>query len=167
MDLDPPAHQLALYRIRRCPDARPPWTEPAIEIEGIDARRDRMLVPIVLDGEPGMAVLDTGAQASAVDMTLASRLGLSAYALKSDRSITVHGASPAAISAPVHRFRELRVGPAVIEAPILAVVPTGFGGGDALIGGDFLRGRRIWLSFRSRRLFVTRSLPTPGPADAH
>jgi hypothetical protein len=31
--------------------------------------------------------------------------------------------------------------------------------GDALIGGDFLRGRHIWLSFATRRLFVTIAPP--------
>src|SRR6185312_651807 len=73
MDIDQAAHQLTLYRVRRCPDAKPPWTEPSVQIEGVGARRDRLLVPIVLDGEPGMAVLDTGAQASTVDMALAKR----------------------------------------------------------------------------------------------
>jgi len=164
MDIDQAAHQLTLYRVRRCPDAKPPWTEPSVQIEGVGARRDRLLVPIVLDGEPGMAVLDTGAQASTVDMALVKRLGLSADTLKFDRSVMVHGASPQAIPVRVHRFRELRVGPAVIDEPDLAIVPAGVGASDALIGGDFLRGRHIWLSFATRRLFVTERLPPIGGA---
>jgi hypothetical protein len=27
--------------------------------------------------------------------------------------------------------------------------------GDALVGADFLRGRRVWLSFSTQRVFVT------------
>jgi hypothetical protein len=46
------------------------------------------------------------------------------------------------------------VGDARIESPVLAVVPNDRALGDALLGGDFLRGRRVWLSFATRRLFV-------------
>jgi hypothetical protein len=34
------------------------------------------------------------------------------------------------------------------------VVPNESAVGDALLGGDFLRGRRVWLSFATQRLFV-------------
>jgi len=155
MDIDSAAHRLTLYRVRRCADAVPPWREPAIRINGLDARRDRLLVPITLDGMAGMAILDTGAQATSIGMQLAHRLGLSAESLQADRTIMAHGAAPQAVSVHVHQFHELVVGgEARIEDPALAVVPNDSGIGDALLGGDFLRGRRVWLSFATRRLFV-------------
>ena len=68
-----PAHRITFYRARReCPDAKPPWNEPYIEIPGVSTRRDRMLVPFELDGVDGMAVLDTGAQASSISRTMAA-----------------------------------------------------------------------------------------------
>ncbi len=155
MDIDGAAHRLTLYRVRRCPDAVPPWREPAIRINGLEARRDRLLVPITLDGVAGMAILDTGAQATTIGMSMARRLGLSAASLETDRTIMAHGAAPRPVAVHVHQFRELLVGDARIETPTLAVVPNESAVGDALLGGDFLRNRRVWLSFATRRLFVS------------
>jgi predicted aspartyl protease len=155
LDIDGAAHRLTLYRVRRCPDAVPPWPEPAIPIKGLDARKDRLLVPITLDGVSGMAVLDTGAQATAIGMAMAQRLGLSDASLAADRTITAHGAAPLPVAVHVHQFHELLVGDARIVDPTLAVVPTDSAMGDALLGGDFLRNRRVWLSFATRRLFVS------------
>jgi predicted aspartyl protease len=155
MDIDEAAHRLTLYRVRHCPDAAPPWHEPFIRINGLETRRDRLLVPITLDGVAGMAILDTGAQATAIGMGMARRLGLSDASLAADRTITAHGAAPQPVTVRVHQFRELLVGDARAEAPMLAVVPNDYAVGDALLGGDFLRNRRVWLSFATRRLFVS------------
>ena len=73
--------------------------------------------------------------------------------------ITAHGAAPQEVRVRLHRFNELRVGPAVVNGPLMPVVPMSFDMGDALIGGDFLRGRRVWLSFSTMRVLVT---PLPG-----
>ncbi|HUB47384.1 MAG TPA: retropepsin-like aspartic protease [Acetobacteraceae bacterium] len=155
MDIDAPGHRLTLYRVRRCPYLKPPWEEPSFEIPGVEARRDRLLVPIELDRVSGMAVLDTGAQATTVGIAMARRLGLTEPLLANDKEIMAHGASPQPVAVHLHRFRELVVGDARIEAPTLAVVPQDSAMGDALLGGDFLHGRRVWLSFPTRRLFVS------------
>ena len=155
MDIDEPAHRLTLYRVRRCPEAVPPWHQAAIRIGGLEARRDSLLVPITLDGVNGMAILDTGAQATVIGMNLAQRLGLSTETLATDRIIMAHGAAPQPEAVHVHRFHELLVGDARIEAPTLAVVPDDRSVGDGLLGGDFLRNRRVWLSFATLRLFVS------------
>lgn len=155
-DLDLPEQQLTLYRARRaCPDAAPPWHEAYIGVAGATARRDRLMVPFVLDGVNGMAVLDTGAQLSSISRTMTERMGLAATALSADRTVTAHGAAPNEVAVPIHQFRELRVGPAVIDTPTLPVVPMTGGMGDALVGADFLQGRRAWLSFSTHRVFVT------------
>lgn len=155
MDIDEQNERLTLYRVRTCADAAPPWRGPVVAIDGLGARRDRLLVPITLDGVAGMAVLDTGAQYTAIGMSLARRLGLTRAALAADPSITVHGASPQPIAVPLHRFHELDVGTARIMAPELAVLPGERAVGDALLGGNFLRGRRVWLSFATQRLILS------------
>jgi predicted aspartyl protease len=155
MDIDNATHRLTLYRVRRCPDAAPPWSQPAVEVKGLETRRDRLLVPIALDGVGGMAILDTGAQATTIGMAMAQRLGLNAASLAGDRTVMAHGAAPLPLAVHVHRFRELLVGDARVDAPVLAVVPNDSAVGDALLGGDFLHDRRVWLSFATRRLFVS------------
>jgi predicted aspartyl protease len=161
MDIDLPAHRLTLYRVRRCPDAQPPWQQPAMEITGLGRSRDLMLVPVDLDGQPGTAILDTGAQLNAVRTSFARRTGLSPDDMQSDATIRLYGASPGMIRVPLHRFHELRVGPVVVHHPQIEVVPDDSLMADALLGEDFLRGRREWLSFATGHLFVS------GPNPAH
>jgi hypothetical protein len=156
MDLDLPNSRVTLYRARRaCPTAGPPWKQPYITLSGITTKRDRLLIPFELDGVKSMAVLDTGAQLSSVSRRLAQELGLGDAELAADRKITAHGAAPDQVSVPVHRFHELRVGPALLQAPFLPVIPMTDGMGDALVGADFLQGRRVWLSFATHQMFVT------------
>ncbi len=156
MDLDLPAGRLTLYRARRaCPDAVPPWSAPYVRITGVTAKRDRLLVPFILDGVEGMAVLDTGAQLSSISLRMAERTGLEEEVLAADRSVTARGAAPNNISVRIHRFRELRIGPAIVRGPELPVVPMAVGLGDALVGADFLKGRRAWISFATQQVFVT------------
>jgi len=138
--------------VRRCADAVPPW--PAVAVDGIGARRDRMLVPFSVDGTKGMALLDTGAQASAVATQMAERAGVSHQALAADPVIILHGASPQPARVPIHQFHTMRIGPDQIVDPRLAVIPQVGGLGDGLLGADFIRGRRIWLSFATGRLFI-------------
>ena len=166
IDLDLPAHLVTFYRARReCPDALPPWQGPYIAISGVATRRDRLVLPFRLDGVSGTAVLDTGAQVSSISGTMAQRMGLGAADMASDRTVMAHGASPDQVPVHIHRFRELSVGPAVMQAPVLPVVPMVGGMGDGLIGADFLRGRRVWLSFSTHRIFVTPLENTPRVAE--
>jgi predicted aspartyl protease len=165
VDLNLPAHRLTMYRARReCPNAEPPWSAQYLAISGITTHRDRLMLPFVLDGVNGVAILDTGAQLSSISGTMAAKLGVSDNGPSEDAMITAHGAAPQEVRVRLHRFNELRVGPAVVNEPLMPVVPMSFDMGDALIGGDFLRGRRVWLSFSTHRVLVT---PLPGaPAVA-
>lgn len=151
LDVDIPDRRLTIYRLRRCEAAAPPW--PATEISGVTARRDRMLVPIVLDGISGKAVLDTGAQTSAVSEELAARAGVTKAMLADDPHITKHGAAPNPLPVPIHRFHSLFIGAEQVADPRIDVIPGG-GLGDGLIGADFISGRRLWLAFPIRRLFI-------------
>ena len=121
----------------------------------MSTRRDRLLVPFELDGVAGMAVLDTGAQFSSISQSMAERIGLAKDAMATDRTVMAHGAAPDQVAVHIHLFREFRVGPAMMHTPELPVVPKVGGMGDALVGADFLQGRRVWLSFSTQRIFVT------------
>jgi len=156
VDLDLRTGQVTFYHARRnCPNAAPPWTEAYLPIVGITTKRDRLLIPFQLDSVQGMAVLDTGAQLSSISERLAEQMGLAGDGLAADRTVMARGAAPQQIAVHIHRFHELRVGPAVMQAPLMPVVPMSPGLGDALVGTDFLRDRRIWLSFSTQRMFVT------------
>jgi Aspartyl protease len=156
MDIDVPSGRLTLYRSRVCPDMRPPWPGSPVEIDGVRARKDRLLVPFELDDVPGMAILDTGAQGNVIGVDMARRMGLSEQAVASDPSVRQHGVGPVETISRLHQFKLLRIGPMAQEAPKITVLASDFGVGDALIGEEFLEGRRVWLSFRNRQVFVSR-----------
>jgi hypothetical protein len=155
MDIDVPGRTLTLYRSRICPNIRPPWQEPLVEIPGVRARKDRLLLPFELDNVAGMAIFDTGAQRNVVGQDMARRMGLTEQTMVGDPSVRQRGVGPAVTVAHVHRFQLLRIGPVAETAPVITVLPSDFGVGDALIGEEFLQGRRVWLSFRNRQVFVS------------
>jgi predicted aspartyl protease len=156
IDLNLPAHEMTLYQPRNgCPDSPPPWHEAYVSVDGVSTRRDRLLLPFELNGVPGTAVLDTGAQMSSISQQMVERIGLLETDFASDRTVMAHGAAPDQIPVRIHRFTTFRVGPAEMHAPALPVVPMSSGMGDALIGGDFLRDRRVWVSFSTQQLFLT------------
>jgi hypothetical protein len=155
MDIDVPGGALTLYRSRVCPNVRPPWTEPAVEIAGVRARKDRLLLPFELDNVAGMAILDTGAQRNVVGQDLARRMELTEQTMVGDPSVRQRGVGPVVTLAHVHRFKLLRIGPVAEISPVITVLPSDFGVGDALIGEEFLQGRRVWISFRNRQVFVS------------
>jgi predicted aspartyl protease len=161
LDIDVPGGQLTLYRARRCPAARLPWQEPGAEITGVKARKDRLLIPFELDGATGLAILDTGAQREVVGVAMARRLDLNGQAMDGDPMVRQHGVGPMAVMTHLHKFKLLRIGPVVQHSPRLAVMETDAGMGDALIGEEFLRGRRVWLSFSNRQVYVSLTPPTP------
>ncbi len=159
LDIDIPGHTLTLYRRRMCLWPAPPWPEGATEITGINIRRDRLLLPVVLDGVNGIALLDTGAQGSVIGPTFAARLGLTEHAWSQDPIVHQRGVGPETTVARLHQFRLLRIGPIATTGPSITVLPRDVDIGDMLIGEDVLQGRRIWLSFRPPQVFVS----TPPP----
>jgi hypothetical protein len=163
LDIDVPGKTLTMYRPRVCPDVHPPWHEPYEEVVGVKALKDRLLIPLELDGVSGMGILDTGAQATTIGASMAHRLGLTPSGLAGDPIVQHHGAGPGTQEARLHRFGLLRIGPAIAHDPILSVLPMDAGVGDALVGEDFIDGRRIWMSFANRTVFIATSDPAAPP----
>jgi hypothetical protein len=156
MDIDVPGGKLTLYRSRICQNMGLPWSERAVEIAGVKARKDRLLLPFELDNVPGWAILDTGAQGNVIGVDMTRRMGLSEQAMAGDPSVRQHGVGPGETISRLHQFKLLRIGPVTEASPKITVLASDFGVGDALVGEEFLQGRRVWLSFRNRQVFVSR-----------
>ena len=156
MDIDVPGGKLTLYSGRTCPGIQPPWPFPAVEIIGVRVRKDRLLLPFELDNVAGLGILDTGAQGNVVGVDMARRMGLTEQNMARDPIVRQHGVGPGEAISRLHRFQLLRIGPVAEVAPAITVLPSDVGVGDALIGEEFLQGRRVWLSFRNRQVFVSR-----------
>lgn len=159
LDIDLPARRLTIYRARPCADSRPPWTVPYSSVEGVAMWRDRLIVPLTVNGADGRAVLDTGAQSTVLGPEFAARGGVTRAMLENDPSRTMRGASREQASSHLHRFDTVQIGTDIKHDVRLPVAELPSGQADALIGGDFLRGRRIWLSAASHQMFFTAPEP--------
>jgi predicted aspartyl protease len=155
LDIDLPARRLTIYRARPCADSRPPWTVPYASVEGVGMRRDRLVVPLKINGADGRAVLDTGAQRTVITPELAARGGVTQAMLDADPSRMMRGASREQASFRLHRFNTVRIGNDVSQDVPLPVARLPGAAEDALLGGDFLHGRRVWLSSASHQVFFT------------
>jgi hypothetical protein len=159
LDLDMKQGRLSLYRVTGCMAQSLgrllPWPGGYAAIAASAPIRDVLTIPVELDGVSLRAEIDSGSAIWLLTATGISRIGLSAEALAHDPGGSVSGVGRFAVAMRRHRFDTLRVGaehiaaPAVWAAPVhvLSVV-------DMLLGGDWLRQRRVWFSYATSQIFV-------------
>ena len=150
----------ALYRPRNCPAGKPAWTVPFSTLPVIpESPSGRIQIATELNGRRLAAMLDTGATSTIVDIRTAHRLGISDDDLARDRVAQVNGAAAEAAKVHIHTFDTLRIGGEVFFKTALGVVEMPHSSGDMLIGMNYLKGRKLWLSLSSRRIYL--SAPAP------
>ena len=155
LDLDVPARRLTLYQVHDCSGRFLPWSGPYDSISVTTPAEDAMVVPVTLDGTPLRALLDTGASASLLAAPGMIRVGLQQASLAGDPGDQVSGLGPHIVTMYRHTFRSLRVGGLTIGAPVIWVAPIRLMPiTDMLLGADWLAGRRVWISYATRGLFV-------------
>jgi hypothetical protein len=66
---------------------------------------------------------------------------------------------PDQLTARVHRFREISLGAEAYPNPVLPVIAFPSPAMDGLLGMNYLRRNRIWLSYASGQVFVARAMP--------
>ncbi len=153
IDFDFANSKMTLHRARNCPDGGPGWDFPYVTLTMITSQPGRIMVPAELDGVPFGAVLDTGAEMTAIARSIALKTGKTEAELDSGPVLTITGASDAKVRAHRHQFRSLRIGRLLANAPVLTVVPLQ-NVANGILGMDFLRGRRVWVSYASQKVFV-------------
>jgi predicted aspartyl protease len=157
LDLDFPTGRLTLYRVTGCSGRFIPWSEPFDSVAGRQLPFNRLLIPVQIDGHDLDAQLDTGATVSVINARGLHRLALTPEALAGD-PVAEGSAVGGKIEARLHRFRELRVGAALLENPIIHVVALPRPAVDMLLGMDFLAPRHVWISYATSQLFI---VPSP------
>jgi hypothetical protein len=107
-------------------------------------------------------VVDTGASFTTIMPSMLRRLGMTEQDLANDRLVKMHVIAGADAEMRVHHFDTIRIGPVTAHnAAVLVQMqdPPSLGGGrrfeDGVIGQDLLRGRRVWFSLRTGRLYLS------------
>lgn len=156
IDVDLAAHRVVLYQRQTCPGATPAWTGPYDRILASRSLGDHLFFPVQLDGSRIAAFIDTGAQLTVLSAQAAAALGLTAPVLARDRAILVHGAAAEELGAHVHRFAQMGIGTEVVRNLDIAVTNLRLSDADLVLGVDFLKSRRMWISYGSQQIFLSR-----------
>ncbi len=157
VEIDVPDNRLTFYRAP--PDGSscagkglPPWST-SYEVVPLRRAGGRLLATVRLDGQPIEALVDTGARSTILSTDAAARLGIGRDALAKDPGGIGGGIDMQPIEYRWHRFQSLQVGSEVIDRPVLTVLPH-VDAAELLLGSDFFRTRRVWLSYSTNRMFI-------------
>ena len=122
---------------------------------GIDTGRDRyehMLAPVSINGQgPFQFLMDTGANTSCVSRALAERLALTPGPTATVHTVVGVRARPSVV------IDHLQVGSRSRKAVKAPSLPFSTEGVDGVLGVDWLKGQRLVLGFKTRRLEITAS----------
>ena len=131
---------------------KPDTDEPNASLDTTTGRYEHMLAPVTINGEgPFRFLLDTGANISCVSHDLAQRLDLKTVEVTQVH--TVVGVR----SRPIVILDELTVGTRNrknVRAPSLPIKGREI---DGVLGVDWLKGQRLVLDFKGRKMEITRS----------
>jgi hypothetical protein len=161
VDLDFPNDRVVLYQGRNCPSIRPDLASETEELPRPQRTNSGaspgIMISVDLDGVAQVALIDTGATSSVINLDRVAALGVTGALMYRDQ--TGHGfdASGKKLGFVAHRFGRLKVGSNVIGGPELAVIRLPEYGNkpefDMILGTDYLRFHRVWLSFASGRTY--------------
>jgi hypothetical protein len=155
LDLDIPHRRLALYRVESCTGRFLPWVGEYDAIAASQLIRGVLTIPVMLDGIPLRAEIDSGASIWMLTATGMFRMGLTPETLARDPGGEVNGVGRFAVAMRLHRFNMLAVGKQDITDPAIWVAPVrGLPIVDLLLGRDWLRRHRVWLSYATSQVFV-------------
>jgi predicted aspartyl protease len=156
VDLDLPHDYVRLYDNPACSPAQV-WHQPYTAIAANRSLHDRLFFKALLDGQPIAAVFDTGARRSVLDTRAAGVAAGAGRMVDAGPAIALHGMG-GNVEGHMYRFRQLRLAGEQVADPALVVAPLDLEDADLLLGVDFLRTRRVWLSYRSHRIYLTTRL---------
>ena len=160
VEIDVPHHRMALYQAEGCEGHYIPWHGPYTDLEHVHVQGNDLLnFPVQLAGQPLTALLDSGANATQITQSAAARLGVDDAAMAHDPASQSVGIDQTRLSMHRHRFPEMVVGAEHFPSVVLPVGAVQVPDADMLLGADFLRSRRVWLSYTTQQVFIQRSTP--------
>jgi predicted aspartyl protease len=158
LDLDLAHRRIILFAPPPCPITAPAWNRPYATIHANRSLHDRLFFPVQLDGHRLAALIDTGAQLTTLDAESAAVLGVTGSVLARDPVTTLRGAAAEVVNSRVHHFRELEIDGESLREQTIIVARLGLQDAGLVLGADFLRWQRVWLSYASHQIFIERRL---------
>lgn len=157
VDLDLPENQAILYRPSGDCSHPSAFLESPLFVVPLkpNGRDRRPRIPITIEGQDFIALVDTGASHSAIFRAAGARLGLRAADLHGDRAFTATGIGPKNVSGVQHVFHEVAIGDLVLPDMKMGLLDEAFEPDvDVLLGEDFIRQVHLWISYSSHTLIM-------------
>lgn len=150
LDIDVPHRRLALYDVSGCSGRFLPWKEPYRSVATLPAYGNAMVFVSTLDGHPLRTILDSGTAMSLLTTPGQFRAG---PGVLTSGNATIVGVGPQRLAGQVRQYADLAVAGVIEMNPRLLTTEMRFPL-DLLLGADWLRSHRVWLSFATGQLFV-------------
>jgi clan AA aspartic protease (TIGR02281 family) len=156
LDIDIPHRQLALWRVTGCTEMMPDWEGKSAAVPMQVATSRHVTIPVRIDGANLDLLLDTGAPDLLLSTHAAARAGATPEVLEENRQLEGSGVNDRAFHAWLHIFQRVEIGDQVYGDVRTIVVENGRYGsmGDGLLGVEFLKRGRVWLSYSTGNFFA-------------
>lgn len=156
---DLPAHTISLFQVHGCSSPTPTWEGKTSKFEvSRVGQGGRISTTLRLNDQKIDAIVDSGAWHTTILPRQARKAGVSKDMLAQDIHIDSSGVNGSHRKGSLHRFASIQVGDERFLKPVLAVSPMETDG-YALLGADFLRRNRVWISYRNEEAYVQRLAP--------
>ena len=152
-----PAGRLGLYPAAGCGGALPQLAARQTVVPLVITRDRQALLEVAINGQTITALLDTGSRATLLTQATADALGLRAPASAN----TARGVDGESLPVGHTTVREMTIGDEVVRGMPVSISPIQLGRADMLLGLDYLRQRRAFISYLTSRLVI--ALPGVGP----
>jgi predicted aspartyl protease len=156
IDIDIQHRALAFWSVAGCSTVTPDWPGEAGSAEMTLEPSGHVSVPVRLNESNLDLLIDTGSPGLVLSTRAAARAGAPPEVLDEGPHLHGRGVNNGAFEAAFHIFRRLEVAGQVFGDIPAAVVSPGrvrFDG-DGLLGIDFLKRGRVWLSYGTGKFFV-------------
>jgi predicted aspartyl protease len=150
LDLDLVDGRVGLFQVEGCA-ANASLLPPPFAVVPLTLTADGVpSIPVVVNGVRLVALLDTGSRATALTPAAAARVRAPRLA----EGGTARGVDGEVVAVRSARVATLAVGWDVQRDVQVAVAPLQIGHADMLLGVDWLRQRRVWVSYATRRVLI-------------
>ena len=158
LDLEAAAGRLGLYEAGACGTATPALGPRMTVVPLTITPAREALLTVRVNGQDLIALLDTGSRATLLTQEAGRRLGLRAPVSAN----TARGVDGELLPLEHVRVREMAVGGDVRRDVPVSIAPLQLGRAEMLLGLDYLRQRRVWISYATGQLAI--ALPNPAPS---
>jgi predicted aspartyl protease len=161
VEIDIQRGRLTLWPSQACAGSAPAWADGLSPLSIDLDEGNHILVPMRIHAVNFTAVLDTGAGGLALTTRAAFRAGLTDDTLNDDPEMQGKGVNNRSWRGHYHVFDKITVSGIAFPNVLASIVPStdiasynALGGADALLGVDILRHTRLFISYRTRTLYL-------------